>query len=554
MTALTRKLLRDLWALRAQLVAIVAVVTSGVALFTSMVGAATSLERAQREYYARHRFADVFARVIRAPRSVAARARELPGVAEVEPRVVIDVGADVPGIAEPATLRLVSLPGRREGSDPLNGVHLRSGRLPERDDEIVANETFVDANRLALGSLLGANIHGRKKALRLVGVGLSPEHVFQLRGTELLPDDRRFGVVWMDEQALASAMDMAGAFNDLALRLVPGASEREVIAALDALLAPYGGLGAHGRDRVLSHRYLTEEFKQLDVSAKVIPIVFLGVAAFLLNVVLARLVATQRAQIGTLKAFGYDDLRVGAHYLELVVAVVLTGALARAALLRASAKAGTRAGVPLRAPAAGRVLRVMQDDGGVVAAGAPLVEIGDPRDLEIVLDLLSTDAVNVKPGAAVRVVRWGGDRALDAQVRAVEPAGFTKVSALGIEEQRVDVIADFRGQAEERGALGDGYRVEASVTVTDRPDALHVPLGALFRDGDAWAVYTVSDGKARLTHLDLGPRDRRRAEVLRGLDEGAKVVLHPSDRLGEGVRVKPTRDEANNHGLRVAGP
>lgn len=192
------------------------------------------------------------------------------------------------------------------------------------------------------------------------------------------------------------------------------------------------------------------------------------------------------------------------------------------------------AGVALRSPADGRVLRVLHQDGGVVQAGTAILEIGDPADLEIVLDLLSTDAVKVRPGAAVTVERWGGPRPLAAAVRNVEPAGSTKVSALGIEEQRVNVIADFTDPLATRASLGDGYRVEARVVVADLRDVLRVPLAALFRSGDDWALFTVPGPRAALTRVTLGQRSDHWAEVLSGLADGARVVLHPGDKLRDG--------------------
>jgi HlyD family secretion protein len=227
---------------------------------------------------------------------------------------------------------------------------------------------------------------------------------------------------------------------------------------------------------------------------------------------------------------------------------------AAAALLRASGKKTGDAGVSLRSPADGRVLRVLLQDGGVVAAGTPIFEVGDPTDLEIVVDLLSTDAVNVRPGAAVSVIRWGGRGLLPAAVRTVEPAGFTKVSALGVEEQRVNVIADFTGEPAARAPLGDGYRVEARVTVEHLPDVLRVPLAALFRSGDDWAAYVVRGDGAVLTRLRLGQRNERWAEVLGGLEEGARIVLHPGDRLKDGARVTPKPAPQKAETARIAGP
>jgi putative ABC transport system permease protein len=330
MSALSRKLLRDLWSLRAQALAIVTVLASGVGIFVAVMGAYASIVGALADYYERDRFADVFAQVNRAPLSLVPRIEAIPGVAEVRARVVTDAAADVPGVVEPVSIHLVSVPAR--GGSFLNGVRLRRGSLPEREDEIVLSEPFALANDLGPGSSLSVRIHGHARTLRVVGVGLSPEFVFLVRPGELLPDDRRYGVAWMEERALASAMDMSGAFDDAVISLAAGASQPAVLEEIDRLLLPYGSLGAHGRDDVVSHRFLTAKMKQLRVSASYVPVLFLGVAAFLLNVVLGRLVATQRSQIGTLKAFGYTDADIGLHYLELVAVIVAIGSIAGVAL------------------------------------------------------------------------------------------------------------------------------------------------------------------------------------------------------------------------------
>ncbi|WP_437963870.1 HlyD family efflux transporter periplasmic adaptor subunit [Sorangium sp. So ce260] len=199
---------------------------------------------------------------------------------------------------------------------------------------------------------------------------------------------------------------------------------------------------------------------------------------------------------------------------------------------------GGEASVALQSPVDGTVLRVFQESATLVQAGAPILELGDPAALEIVIDLLSTDAVAVQPGAEVRVERWGGEAPLDARVRLVEPSGFTKVSALGIEEQRVNVIADFSGPPEARRALGDGYRVYARIVVWEKADALKVPQTALFRRGERWAAFALVDGHARLREVEIGRRSGGYAELLAGMNEGDRVVVHPSDKLQDGARVE----------------
>lgn len=213
--------------------------------------------------------------------------------------------------------------------------------------------------------------------------------------------------------------------------------------------------------------------------------------------------------------------------------------LASAAMSRLTGKGDDTASVPVKSPVDGAVLRLYTESAGVVAAGAPLVEIGDPAGLEIVLDVLSADAVAIRAGAEVWIEHWGGDKRLDARVRLVEPSGFTKVSALGIEEQRVNVVADFFGDPAERAALGDGYRVHARVVVWQKPDAVRLPLSALFRDGDRWAVFVIAGERAAKRHVEIGHRGDREAEALAGVAEGDRVVTHPGDRLTDGARVEP---------------
>lgn len=325
MKAHRRILVRDLWHLRGQVIAAALVVACGVAAFVSMRGTYESLLRAQAEYYHRYRFADLFAQLTRAPGSLAARLGEISGVAAVRTRVVRDVTLDVPGLAEPATGRLVSIP---EHPRPMvNDLHLRRGRWIEagRADEVIASEAFASANGLAVGNRIGAVINGRWRRLTIVGVALSPEYVYEVGAGTIFPDNRRFGVLWMGEATVAAAFDMEGAFNDVALRLSAGAVRSDVIARVDRLLVRYGGLGAYERDDQISHRFVSDEIAQNRVASSYIPAIFLGVAAFLLHTVLSRLVSMQRTQIGMLKAFGYGNATVGAHYLQLAAVTVLAG-------------------------------------------------------------------------------------------------------------------------------------------------------------------------------------------------------------------------------------
>jgi len=330
--ALDRKLVRDLWHLRAQVAAIGVVVACGVATVVTTRTSYTSLLVSRDAYYDDYRFADVFAHLKRAPEGVGAWLAAIPGVAAVETRLVSAVTLDVPGLAEPATGRLVSVPERRRPA--LNDLHLRRGRWlePGRPDEVIASEAFAAANHLDVGDSLGAVINARWERLHVVGIAISPEYVYEIGEGGLFPDNRRFGVLWMSREALAPAFDMVGAFNDASLRLEPGASLSDVIARIDRALERYGGLGAYGREDQVSARFLNDEIAQNRVSGTVVPAIFLGIAAFLLNVVLGRLVSTEREQIAVLKAFGYSDWAVGWHYLKFALVALLLGAAVGVAL------------------------------------------------------------------------------------------------------------------------------------------------------------------------------------------------------------------------------
>ena len=216
-------------------------------------------------------------------------------------------------------------------------------------------------------------------------------------------------------------------------------------------------------------------------------------------------------------------------------------AAARASLLEAG-EGGGGGEYEVRSPVDGVVLRRLRESETVVPAGEPLIEVGDPSNLEIVADLLSTDAARLRPGQPVEIEQWGGGKALAGRVRRVEPSGFLKISALGVEEQRVNVIIDLAGPPEERRGLGVGFRVEVRVVVGDSPDALQVPTSALFRDDQGWAAFVLGDGKAVRRRLEIGPQSDRAAAVLSGLREGEKVIIHPGAEIQDGVEVAPRDD------------
>jgi putative ABC transport system permease protein len=326
--ALDRKLLRDLVQHKGQVLTIALVVACGIAGFLAAMGTYLSLVAARDDYYAQARFADIFVALKRAPEALGRRIGEVPGVAEAETRLVFDANLHFAGDPVPASGRIVSLPDF--DAPRLNRVHLRQGRLPEpgRADEAIVNEAFLAARRLRLGDHIVAVLNGKYQRLRVVGTALSPEYVYAVRGMDEIPDDRRFGVVWMRRDAVERAFDMEGAFNAASVRLAPGASRKGAIDAIERLIARYGGLGALERSFQPSARFIEDEIDQQGFMASTVPVILLAVAAFLLNIVLARLIAAQRNQLATLKALGYTDREIAWHYLKYAGAVIATGTAA----------------------------------------------------------------------------------------------------------------------------------------------------------------------------------------------------------------------------------
>lgn len=330
MKALDRKLLRDLRQMWSQALTIALVVASGIGGFVTSLSAVDSLALARDRFYAEGRLADVFATLKRAPGAFAQTLREVPGVADAQTTTEFVVRIDVADSTDPIVGQLIGI----DRLQPLrmNRVTLRSGRpLDEvtggvRSDgaiEALVSEAFASAHGLMPGARLRALINGKRRTLVVAGIALSPEYVFA--GLWGMPDQRGFGVFWVDRDVLSAAYDMEGAFNRVAVKLAPGASEQSVVDALDRRLAPYGGHDAIGREDQVSNTMLDNEIKSQRVLGTVLPSIFLGVAAFLLNVVVSRLVATQREQIAALKALGYPDGTIAAHYLKLVLAIVAVG-------------------------------------------------------------------------------------------------------------------------------------------------------------------------------------------------------------------------------------
>jgi putative ABC transport system permease protein len=324
LSALNRKLFRDLWGMKGQAFAIAMVVAAGVSMYVMYLSNFESLRATQRAYYERQRFGDVFASLKRAPQRVAMSIAAIPGVSAMETRVVAQVSLDIEELEESVGARLVSISASHRPQ--VNDLFLRRGRWiePGRPDEVLASEGFVVAHGFEPGDQIPAVMNGRLRRLTIVGVVLSPEYVYSIRPGELVPDDRRYGVFWMEAGALAAVFDMEGGFNDVSLLLAPTASVDEVIDRLDRLLEPYGGLGAIPRALQLSHWTVESELAQLQSFGFLLPLIFLVVASFILNVALSRALALQRPQIASLKALGYDNLALGWHYVKW--ALVIAGA------------------------------------------------------------------------------------------------------------------------------------------------------------------------------------------------------------------------------------
>lgn len=325
LVSLDRKLLRDIGRMKGQTVAVSLVMACGLMMMITTRSLIRTLETTRDGYYERHRMGDVFGSCKRAPLAVADRLAEIAGVAAVEPRVVVDVTLDLPGVDEPATGHIVSLPEERPQA--LHLVFLRSGRMPEIGErrEVVVSEAFAEANHLRPGDSVVAVINGHRDILRIVGIGLSPEFVFEARVGETLPDNKRFGVFWMNYHALAVAYDLDGAMNDFVIDLSPGADPSAVIEEADRALARYGAAGAYTRRDHPSASRLIDELRVLHALSVAYPVVFLSVAAFMVNAVLARLIRLQREQIAQLKALGYSSWQVGRHFLKYALVIVVIG-------------------------------------------------------------------------------------------------------------------------------------------------------------------------------------------------------------------------------------
>ena len=325
MKPLDLKLLRDIGKMKGQMFAVGIIMACGLAMMITTRSLIVSLETTRDAYYAQNHFADVFCELKRAPNAMRTRLAELPGVAAVETRVAGKVTLDLPGLAEPADGTIISIPDDR--AQQLHTLFLRRGRLPEMGSrsEVVVGEAFAEAHGFEPGNEITATIHGARQALKITGIALSPEYVFEARPGDTLPDNRRFGIFWMNERELANAFQLDGAFNSVLVDVAPGVATAPVMAALNRVLAPYGGLIAYDRADHASAKRLNDEINILRKLSFAFPLVFLSIAAFMSSAVLTRLVRLQREQIAQLKAFGYSSRQVGVHYLKFALVIVVFG-------------------------------------------------------------------------------------------------------------------------------------------------------------------------------------------------------------------------------------
>ncbi|UTM59372.1 ABC transporter permease [Photobacterium sp. CCB-ST2H9] len=326
MRALEKKLIRNLWQIRGQVLAIALVIAAAVAMIVLSSGTYRSLELTRNLYYEQYRFADVFASLKRAPDSTLAEIGQISGVVHASTSIREYALLDMPGVIEPVRGLFISLP---EGVNPLNQLVLRSGHWPEADstEQVLVHEAFAQAHDLHPGDPIHATIYGKQHHFTVAGIALSPEFVYALGPGDLIPDNKRFGIFWMNRDALASAGNLKGAFNEVALKLSPAANPDEVVAGLDRILRRYGGTGAFTREDQRSDSFISSELKELKSMTRIMPPIFLGTAVFLLNIAIGRLVETERGQLGLLKAIGYSDNAIGFHYLQTALVIACVGIL-----------------------------------------------------------------------------------------------------------------------------------------------------------------------------------------------------------------------------------
>ena len=533
--ALDRKLLRDLGQLRGQVLTIAMVVACGIASFVTLRSTFTSLEHAKTDFYRRYHFGDVFVHLERAPQLMAGQLETIPGVSRVHTRLVESVTLPIAGGLQPPLAQIVSLPP--SGDPPLDRLRLEAGRIvePGRANEAVLLTAFAERRGLRAGDTLPAIINGERRVLRIVGLATSPEFVYPLpRGGSAGVDDDRFAVLWMDREAVASAFRMEGAFNSAVLALQPGASGPAVLAEVNRLLDPYGGLPAVGRDRQPSNELLEEELEQLNVWATVVPLIFLAVSAFLVNVVLARLVELQRPQIAALKALGYADARVGLHYLQLVTVVVRLGALGATATVRRIAKLPPAEAMRPTAPAVYRPLLVERLGLRLIAPAWRIVL----RELEHrpLRTLLS--ALGIATGVATVIVGQFSDDAFEY----VLDMQFSQVS-------RDDLTVGFYDPVPTRAVRALGHIPGVRRAEAVRTLAARIESGHRWREVPLYGLATGAELRRIISRTDARPVPLPASGLLLTRTLGNILGVTP----GDSVSVKALEGERRTYRVAVAG-
>lgn len=323
--SLTKKLLRDIWQMRSQIFAIILVIICGIAVFIMSSSTLQSLQLTRKLYYQSQRFADIFVDLKRAPLSEIGRIKRINGVQYVDAGICANVNIEIPDFNDPIQGKLISYDDKKLMH--LNQPYLTKGRFLSnyREEEVLVSDAFYQAHNLKLHDTFNMVINGKKRKFTIVGVALSPEYIYQIAPGSLFPDYKRYAIIWMGHNAFAHAYNMDGAFNNLNITILPETNPKQVINEVDHILEPFGGLGAYPRNEQLSHRFLQEEFKQLRTMAILFPLIFFGVAGFLLNIFVIRLIQTQREQIAILKAFGYSNLQIVFHYFQMVILIVILG-------------------------------------------------------------------------------------------------------------------------------------------------------------------------------------------------------------------------------------
>lgn len=547
LSVLHRKLGRDLWRIRAQAAAIAVVVGIGVMVLVMMSGLVSTLSGTRDSYFEDYRFASVFAPITRAPQAVAARLAEIDGVLAAEGRIRGAARIDLPGETLPVAAQVLSFP--EGGATRLNDILLTAGRLPApgQADEVVLLDSFAITRGIAPGDRLAVTLNGVHQHFRVTGLARSPEFIFSAAPGEFMPDDRRFAVIWMPRKSAAAAFDMEGAFNDALLLTSRDRPQAAVIADVNRLLASYGGQDAYGRDHQISAWFLGEEIDGLRKTARFLPPIFLAIAAFLLNVVIGRIVQAERREIGLMKAFGHSGTEIATHYMEMVLIIALAGAALGSAL---GVLLG-RALIPIYADVYKLPYLVYDLSPGPFAAGVlaslGAAALGAALVLRTVLRLTPAEAM--RPPAPPDFRRQGGGL-LSGLARLLDQPGRMILRQLTRQPLRSlgAILGIAAGMALNGGMLGiyDSFdnAVEMTFTAADRSDATVTFTRALSPDAlhDLQSLPGVIEAEPmRQVPVVFRNGPIQRNGALTGLGDGARLNraldagLHPIGMRRDGV-------------------